>query len=225
MLLPSRRRVTDLRNFFTSLKETEATLPGRVLVDSKDYADNMNAYGLLERELMPKNWEFYISKSESMGDKVREVWNTYRKLDWVGILNDDHYAITKEWDKRLLSQLNGKNFITCNDNWHANGTLGRAAGATIWSGPLIRAVGYIFPRDLQHTCIDNVWEMLGRQTKCWIVDMDVVIEHRHRSKGEAPMDETHKKMEDFHLRDCKTFSLWYLNQYQQALMAIRSLQR
>ncbi len=223
-LIPSRRRISNLKNLCKSLKETETSTPGLVIVDAKDYMENSEAYTDLEINHFLPNWKLYISKGESMGDKVQEMWPMIQKLDWVSLENDDHYMITHEWDKKLIARLNGKNFVTCNDNWLANGLSGPAAGATIWSGDLLRTVGYIFPNGLQHTFIDRIWEHLGRATGCWEVDMSVTIEHRHVSKGEAPEDETHKRMQKFFHTDGPIYLEWVNSEYEKAAARIRELQ-
>ncbi len=225
ILLPSRRRIDNLKNFFRSLKETNATSPGIVIIDTKDYLDNCGAYLNLETMYFPDNWRLYVSKSETMGDKIRELWGLYSDQDWVGILNDDHYCLTNEWDKKLIAQLTGKNFISCGDNWVANQGNSLPAGATIWSGDLIRAVGYMFPPKLQHCFIDNIWAALGMATGSWIKDLSVVVEHRHVDKGDAAPDETHKKMQNFFHTDGPIYIEWLKNDYANAVLAIMELQR
>ncbi len=222
ILLPTRRRLAHLHNFFKSYHDTSATMPGMLLIDAADYVDNNKGYLDLKMEIMPRNWSIYITKTESMGDKVREAWGLYKDCAYIGLLNDDHYMITPKWDEILLKHLNGKNMITCNDNLGAKD--GKAAGLTLWSGPLMRAVGYIFPPRLQHCFIDDVWELLGRSTGCWQTDMAVLIEHRHISKGHAPEDGTHKAMQGFFHTDGPIYSAWLRYDAGLAISRIRALQ-
>lgn len=172
-----------------SAVEAETSTPGIVIVDSQDYINNREAYVDLETTKFPKDWKIHVTEAVGMGDKIREVWGRVRDCAWVNILNDDHYIITKNWDTKLIKQLNGKNFVTCNDRYQAPA---RAAGATMFSMPLLEAVGWpIFPPQINHLAIDDVWEKLGRTTGVWRVDMQTVIEHRHIYKG-AAMDDTHR---------------------------------
>ncbi len=188
ILLPTYNRIEKLKNFLKSAVETETSTPGLVLIDEEDFAANKQEYLGMEGAY-PECWRVHITKSRGMGAKVREVWRFVREYAVVGILNDDHVCITKNWDTKLIRQLNGKNFISCNDNWNAPF---RAAGATIWSMPLLECVGWpIFPPQIDHLGIDDAWELLGRATGCWTVDMTVIIEHDHVLKG-AANDETHK---------------------------------
>ena len=191
LLVPTRRRLAKLKNFCQSAVKAETTCPAMILVDAKDYKDNERLYTDLEMFDFPnKYWKIFITTAEKMGPKIREVHEVWRTQDWVAVLNDDHHIVTKEWDKRLSSQLDGKNFVTCNDRWNAPK---RAAGATMFSMPLMEAFGFpMFPLQIDHLGIDDVFENIGRATGCWEVDMSVIIEHHHAFKNPDTIDETHK---------------------------------
>lgn len=223
ILLPSRRRPEHLKRFFTSAKATNTTSPGIVIIDAQDYIANADEYLILEKEFFLPNWKIHISRSESMGDKIRELWPFYKDCEYIGIVNDDHVLVSVEWDKKLISKLDGTNFTSCEDNWVASQENSLPAGATIWSGPLIRAVGYIFPMDLQHTFIDNIWSYLGLETNCWIKDLSVIVAHKHVDKGEAEPDDTHKKMQNFFYTDGNIYVNWLHNESTKAIKAIRDL--
>lgn len=188
-LVPTRRRLAKLRNFCKSATSAQTTTPALIIIDESDYADNKKEYLFIKDNLFPSNWKIHISKAVRMGDKVRETEPIWKHFKWVGILNDDHYLVTKNWDKKLIAQLDGKNFITCNDKWNAPQ---RAAGATVFSMPLIKAFGFpIFPNQIFHLGIDDVFEQIGRATGCWEVDMSVIVEHHHAFKNPDTIDETH----------------------------------
>ena len=160
-----------------------------MIVDKEDYLANQDAYLKLEAEIFPADWKLVISQARGMGDKVREQWGLVKDRAWCSLLNDDHLAVTPEWDIKLIKQLNGKNFVSCNDRWNAPA---RAAGCTMWSMALLECVGWpIFPRQINHLGIDDVWEQLGRTTGVWRVCMNTVVTHQHVFKG-AELDETHK---------------------------------
>lgn len=188
-LLPTLNRISKLATFLKSAREAETSTPGLVIVDENDFKDHQDEYRQLELELFPKDWKIHVSHAVGMGDKVREVWPLVKDSAWVNLINDDHYIVTKNWDVRLVKQLNGKNFVTCNDRWNAPA---RAAGATMISMPLLECLGWpIFPPQINHLGIDDVLERLGRATGVWRVDMSVVIEHQHVFKT-GGTDETHK---------------------------------
>lgn len=189
ILLPTYNRIEKLTAFMKSAIKAKTSTPGLVLIDREDYIANEKAYLKLEAEEFPYTFKIHVTESRGMGAKVREVWKRVRDCNFVGILNDDHIIITEEWDKKLTRRLNGKNFVSCNDRWCAPA---RAAGATFWSMPLLECVGWpIFPPQIEHLGIDDIWELIGRATGCWTVDMSIIIEHSHVLKG-ALNDETHK---------------------------------
>lgn len=194
-LIPTRRRVSKLREFCNSAVKAETTTPALIIIDAKDYKDNQHDYMNLEMYHFPTGagWKIHVSEAEGMGPKIREVWPQIQDRAWVGVLNDDHVIVTKHWDKRLVNQLTGRNFITCNDKWQAPN---RAAGATVFSMPLLEAFGFpMFPPQIDHLGIDDVFETIGRNTGCWEVDMSVTVEHHHAFKSpETGMDETHRKV-------------------------------
>lgn len=172
-------------------KETETSVPGLVLVDEKDFWNKKSTYLELKDHYFPENWDYHVTKGVTMGDKTREVWPRVENLEWVGILNDDHVPITHKWDTRLVEQLTGKNFISCNDRWNSPA---RICGLTAWSMPLLKVCGFpIFIPGMQHLYIDDLWKIIAENTGCWDLDHSVVIEHRHVLKRESPMDETHQK--------------------------------
>jgi hypothetical protein len=43
-LIPSRRRIAKLRNFCDSAVRAETTTPAMIIVDSKDYIENLDQY-------------------------------------------------------------------------------------------------------------------------------------------------------------------------------------
>ena len=189
-LLPTLNRLTLLKQFLNSAVEANTTTPGLILVDFQDYENNKLAYEDLRKFFPNNNWAYYFTQSIKMGDKIREVWPVLKELnvEWVNVLNDDHYIVTKEWDKKLRAKLNGYNFVTCNDNWN---TPLKAAGATVFSMELLETLDIpIYPPGMQHLFIDDFWETIGRATGCWDIDMSVLIEHRHALKGQSPQDDT-----------------------------------
>jgi CBS domain-containing protein len=187
-LLPSRRRVANLQRFFAAYQSTGGSTPGMVLVDMADYADNCAAYDALE---LPPGWFVHYTHGETQGEKITMVWEQIVDCAWLGLIGDDCVPETPGWDKRLVDQLDGSNFVACNDGWQAPQRVGNC---WVISGPLVRAVGYIFPPGLHHLYVDDVWETIGREAGCWTTDMDIMVRHLHVLKGDAPADETHDKV-------------------------------
>lgn len=212
-LLPTRRRPHNLLRFFEALQKTNTTTPGTLLIDCYDYRDNQQDY-----DLVRDDWSIFITRYESQGDKVREYFKVYRSftnaLDWIGLIGDDQEPITPEWDQKLISKLDGKNLVSCNDDWAFHGDSrhppGRIAGCMLWSMPLLQAVGYMFPPGLMHTRLDDVWEELDRHVKIRTVVPEVFIKHHHfRADPNVPYDETYKRgYEHYGHKDEAVFADW-----------------
>ncbi len=195
ILLPTLNRPDQLRQFLDSAIKAKTASPGMVIVDNEDNVKNGEAYEELLIKVEQLGWNYAFTDAVSMGDKIREVWPKVTENPdryWVCVLNDDHRIVTEYWDKKLITHLDGANFVSCNDRWAAPM---KAAGATIWSIDLLKHLDWpIYPPKLQHLFIDDLWEKVGRSSGCWKVLMNVVVEHHHAMKGESPQDETYRKV-------------------------------
>lgn len=221
LLIPSLNRASRVETFLKSYKEAESSIPVLVIVDKND--PGLDDYFKVD---FRKDISFIMTQGVSMGDKLRETWSIYKDLDHVMLCNDDHKIIgPKEWDKRLISKLNGENFVSTSDGWKTDGKKTLPAGMTSWSGSLIRAVGYIFPPELNHMFIDNIWMDLGLETGCWDLDLDTIISHEHATRSPEWKDDTHHKSESFLHKDAETYLKWRNGDgYKNAIQAIRGLQ-
>lgn len=185
-MLPSKNRVGNLRRFFQACRNTEVSTPGLVLLDDADYKGDQRRYDELE---LPSEWKLRITKGVTQGDKVREIWNEIIGCEWVGRLGDDNVPTTPGWDRHLVNSLDGWNMVSCNDGWQAPRRLG---DCWVFSGELLRSVGYIFAPGMHHLFVDDLWETIGREAGCWVCRMDVLVQHLHVLKGDAPPDATHR---------------------------------
>lgn len=172
-LLPSRRRLAKLRQFFEVSCANGMSTPGLVLVQQDELAELKAEYDALP---LPANWEVVPMQSDGMGDKYREIWPAVKNLDWIGIACDDLRPQTLAWDQTLLARINGRNVVSCEDG---NQGASRMSGITVFSGGLLRAIGYIYAPGFWHTYMDNVWEDLGRATGCWTYEPSVLVTHEH----------------------------------------------
>lgn len=207
-VLPSLARPHLLKEFFEAYKKAESVTPGLVLIDKTD--PKKEEYLSLD---YPKGWRVILTDSILMGDKVNEVWDQIRDLDWVGILNDDHKPVTKHWDEKILANINGHNVIGTNDGpsedkpWNAPH---RICGAICFSGRILRTLGWMFPPGLKHLYSDDAWGYLFGKTQCCNILMDVVVHHDHAYKDPSKKDSTYFKINgegDFSINN-PTGGLW-----------------
>jgi hypothetical protein len=192
-LLPTLNRTEKLRRFLKSAKDTNTTEPGRLLIDKNDFHKNEEEYIKINNLHLPNDkWAIEITDGVTMGQKCREyIPKLKADTEYVALLNDDHLCISENWDQKLISRLDGKNFVSANDRrleaWRLPVT------ATAWSMPLLRALGWpIYPPFLEHLFIDNLWFHLGKITGCWRMVASAVVEHDHVLWGRAQEDDTHK---------------------------------
>ena len=210
-LLPSRGRPERLAKFAEAAIACGTSTPGWVLINEADSA----AY---ERVQLPEGWTFKVMQSQGMGDKFREIWPEVMAMDWVGWLVDDVVPMTPKWDTVMLSGLNGKNVISCNDGCRAPFRM----CAPVFSGDLLRAVGYIYAPEFWHTYMDDAWERIGTVTKCWWVCMEVMLKHEDAfQSGKA--DATHEQSYGKNEADAAAFERWRRNDMDRAVLAVLDL--
>lgn len=220
-LLPSRRRLEKLAKFFSCATQTGMTTGGVVLVQKDELEELKAGYEALQ---LPSGWKILPTVSEGMGDKLREIWPAIRNLDWVGLACDDLRVQTQGWDQRLKSYIDGKNIVTCNDGIQGPN---RMSGITLFSGPLLRAIGYLYAPHFWHTYMDNVWEDIGREGECWTYVDDVLVTHDHPFTDQrldpAKADETSYKSYGQGQRDAQAYALWSQNDKAGVIERVKAL--
>jgi hypothetical protein len=218
-LLPTKGRIKELKRFLNAAREMGTGTPGMILVNQSEMDADPSYYHAIER-FMLDDWSLLPVKAESYGDAIRAVWPRIRDKAWVGLLADDLIPATSTWDKALIARLHGWNFVSSNDGWQAPH---RMHGAVVFSGDLLRAVGWLFPPKLRHVFHDDIWEGIGRDTGCWHQAMDVMVKHLHESlsgiKGPTvdPQSELWK-------HDQAVFTDWIKSDSLRAVEAVRELQ-
>lgn len=224
-LLPSLNRIHLLKQFFEAYKKAEWEIPIWVLIDKGDYVSKQLEYQAIE---LPKDCKIIETNQVTMGGKCRELWNQYKDFDYVMLLNDDHLPITPKGDLKILSQITGTNMVATNDGpspdkpWNAPN---RIAGATTWSGKVLRTVGYMFPEGLNHLFIDDLWANLAGRAGCCQVLMDVCVHHNHAYIHKQE-DDTHKKVnnEESWKHDHEIFQKWLQTDSQKDLQKLMAIQ-
>lgn len=216
-LVPSRRRPQSLRRLAEALHTSETASAGLVIVDDADWNDNNPYYRALENAF-PDGWGFHVTRGESMGDKLRETWDLYKDRGGIGLFGDDNVPVTKRWDALMAECLDGSNVLSSDDDWRAchDIYLSKMAGATLWSGGLVREVGYLFPPGLHHF-IDDAWEAIGRAVGCWQVRMDVLVTHDHVFKTGAEQDETTRKAYARSEQEHQVLDAWKQGDFRRAV--------
>ena len=195
--------------------------PGAVLVNQDELFELRMDYKDVPK---PVNWKILPTVSDGFGDKNREIWSVIKDLDWVGLGCDDLRPQTIGWDRKLIDRIDGKNIVTCNDGQQGNL---RMAGITVFSGPLLRAIGYLYAPNFWHTYMDNVWEEVGKLTGCWTYVDEVLITHEHPFTNQKldPLkcDDTALKSYGQQERDMKAYAAWQQNDRAGVIERVKAL--
>ena len=220
-LLPTRKRFTKLQNFFDHAVKNGITSPGVCLVQKDELSEFKADYDQIQK---PANWKILPTTAEGLANKCQEVYPTVAKLDWVGLACDDLAPQTPGWDQTLIGATNGRNIVTCNDGQQGNL---RMAGITIFSGGILRALGYMFPPNFWHTYADNVWEDIGRGAECWTYIDSVLVTHDHPFRNQridpALADETTKSSYGQSERDQQAYLNWIQTDKARCIERIKAL--
>ena len=216
-LLPTRMRIEKLKRFFAVPPST----PGVLLVQREELAAMTSSYASLD---LPEGWKILPTNSDGLADKCREVWPAVSKLDWIGLGCDDLRPQTVDWDKKLIAEITGKNIVTCDDGVQHDA---RMSGITVFSGGVLRAMGYMFPPHFWHTYVDNVWEDIGRGANCWTYVGDVLVEHDHPFRNQqldpALADETTYKSYGQQARDVQAYQHWIATDKEAVIKRIKEM--
>ncbi len=215
-LLPSRQRIGNLRRMCRAFREFGVSTPGLVLVNRDEFEQRKSEYASLD---MPRAWSVVGVEAFCMQDALRCAWPMVKEAKWIGLLQDDLVPGTPGWDQAMIGKLNGWNVISAHD-----GKTARMHGAIVWSGDLLRAMGWDapYPKGLKHLYGDDVWETLGRETGCWQLDPSVITPH-HNETYVANPDETAKSIFAHTDGDKARFEGWLANEKDECVKRIRAL--
>lgn len=216
-LLPSRKRTGNLKRFFRACRETGLSTPGLVLVNADELAATPELYRPSALDL-PSGWEIRGVVADSMHEAIRQVFDQVKDGKWVGLLQDDLMPMTANWDMKLIESLNGWNVVSADDGR----CTGRMQGAIVWSGALIRQLGWIYPPGFRHLYGDDVWETLGKETLCWLRRGDVITNHVNETYVVSP-DDTARHVASHTDHDRERFKEWSGAEKHLAINAIECL--
>jgi hypothetical protein len=110
-----------------------------------------------------------------------KVLNDYCKqhpeMEYFSEVNDDHIFVTPGWDIKMMSACKMKN----NGMSVVYGKTQQFPTATMHGAKLIKFLGYFFPPEYSHMCVD-LWLMdFGFEADLMVYTPDVLIEHMHHA--------------------------------------------
>ena len=195
-LLPSRGRPHLVRRLF----DTGFKTPGLLVIDDDDYKN----YRGVE---LPAGWEKVSLPRMYLSPKLNAAFQKRPAESWYGILNDDHLPITPDWDMKLAEAVKTRPMVWPKDNYADR------ISTPVFSGDLVRALGWIAPPELNHFYIDDVHELIAECLGCSRLD-EVTVSHEHVNKGRMKPDQTYRERPDAN-RDRVAFMSWCRNSWPE----------
>lgn len=110
--------------------------------------------------------------------------------DAVGFMGDDHLPRTPHWDSLVLDRLDSLSPRIVYGNDLLQGWA--LPTAVFMQSRMVKAMGCMAPRQLQHLYVDNFWKALGEALDGLVYLPEVVIEHLHPAAGKAEMDDRYR---------------------------------
>lgn len=186
ILCPTRQRNLKAQGLALSFLETDHS--DAKLVFGID-ADCVGDYDLIQH---PHIEYLSIPRGEVTGAvrPVNIMAGIYQEQSpYLGVLGDDAWIISKNWQTRLLEEFKrGFGIVYCEDNcqpW--------LAGHVFVDSRIPKRLGHLLWPGFWHLCADNVLKDIGAAAGLKYMT-DVVIEHRHYFQDASRMDEVYAKV-------------------------------
>ena len=209
-ILPSYRRPEQCKQVVRRLIDKGCTTPGVLFVNGQD------SEGYDEIPL-PKGW-FLHEHLENLGvcGALRLMFKTYPDEPFYGLICDDEFIETDEWDKTLIEAAGRWNLAHVNNG---DTSLRWPHGFMTWGGDLVRAVGNLAPESMWHMFFDMYWNHLGRQCDLIKFCKDVHMKELHYTRGTASLDETNLAAQKYNQDDERWYSQWMIDVSENGAMA------
>ena len=136
-----------------------------------------------------------VGPRKYLSEAYNLIFKEFPDKDYYVPINDDHFFVTPEWDKKLIEVVETKgrgwglaaaeDYLTDWDKWpHPSGC--------VISGNIPRTLGYFIWDKIQHIGIDDYLQYLMQGIGGLFHVPEVVIEHRHWINGKRFLDENYK---------------------------------
>lgn len=183
-VLPTYGRPGRCQDALDSIMAAGVATPGVVVVDG----DPDPAYRALR---LPTGWRMQVhARNGGLSAALNGMaFELFPGLAWYGALSDDFIVRSADWDTKLVAAAGAWGIAHSNDGWQSET---RIAGATIFGGELIRALGWWALRCTWHAFSDDAWEAIAHALGGRHYCADVMVEHHHAESGKGPADATYR---------------------------------
>jgi len=195
------------------MRATGLSTPGIVILGSDQHGD-------LTSLSLPHGWSACCRPRDDncLTQVLNRFLREHPELPWYGLICDDNWPITDEWDIKLIAAAMQSGISSCDDGWQAPK---RMHSATVWRGDVLHCAGFWNPPITRHFCGDDLWEDIGRRFGLWTCLMNVRVEHRHPrspSKDRWELDSTNRSQSEWAADDVAKFKAWKAGKEYAALI-------
>lgn len=190
VIVPTRGRPGNAARLAEAFRETHALDAVPVFVADYDDPEIRTYRRLLDEGVLPR-----LVITEGGGRGMTRALNSaamrYVDLyDVIGFMGDDHLPRTPHWDSTVMDHLDSLSPRIVYGNDLLQGPA--LPTAVFMQSRMIKAMGFMAPRQLRHLYVDNFWKELGEAVNGLVYLPDVVIEHLHPAAGKAAMDDRYR---------------------------------
>lgn len=216
-IVPTLNRPSQCGEVIERLKKYKCSTPGIVFVNT-----NQESKGDLYKGIeLPANWRLVINQGNlGLCGAMNCVFKECPNEPFYGMITDDEFVATDEWDKILVEAAGKWNISHGNNGWQSER---RIHGFMTIGGELARAVGYLMPQGLWHWYSDDTWEAIAARTGLRKFCPQVKIENKHWMLGNAKKDSTYALSESRNVQDREIFLRWQKNELPNIIKNILSL--
>jgi hypothetical protein len=214
----TRQRPARCSEMIDSYEKTTSSKSSRLVVYVWEKDPSLSDYQKIK--ITDPRVTIEYGKDRSMVD-VLNYFSTakYPDMDYYSEVNDDHVFVTPGWDKAMMDAIDRKN----NGFAIAYGWTDGFPTATMHGGKVVRALGYFFPKEYLHTCVDLWLEEIHKGTDILVHLPHVMIEHKHPIFKKADWDTVYRESSDNELPlDKKVFDDWCIKQKESDIAFIKS---
>ena len=193
VICPSRGRPILIRDMLDSFMATSNDSTRMVVyISQEDPA--LAEYKKTIKKYNPLFVKFVIGPRKH----ITEVYNMFSvgdSSDYFSTLNDDHFFVTKDWDRKLIEivETQGQGWgIAGADDKLTNWAECKHPSGCVISGNIVQTLGYLMHPSLRHIGTDTYLMKISEGINRLFLTRDVVIEHRHWINGIRKMDDNYK---------------------------------
>lgn len=179
IILPTLRRPHLLKNFVSAYKQTDATLPIHVVLDSAD-----TSYAAVE---LPSHWKrITVPAGTKLGGIYPLIIKAFPDASFYAMIGDDVVPETMHWDIALK-----ENCLPDKIAWGWDGIQNEKLPTHPFiGGELVRKLGWFAAPGMQQYFVDNIWKHLADVLDCAAYLPNVKMRHCHYTSGDRSRDRT-----------------------------------